>query len=351
MSTEVKSPPPDPQIGQASREAIELANRQFEAQQALLGEFSPLFKEQIQFSLDQQQKYADRADQSFEDYQTYFRPLEQQLSQTAADYNTADRRNQAAADAEAAVAGQFANARQSLTEDLNAQGASGGGRGLALRNAMAIEEAKARAGAGDSARRNVENTGLQLLTSATNFGRGFPGQGIQLGQMAAGSGGAAQGSVSGLSGLTGAGYSQALQGYGVGINGLTGLNQLQQNRAQENAGMFGDLLGAGASIAGMFFRSSKKIKTKGAPVNAKKALAGLSDLKVDHWTYKPGMGDEREHVGPYAEDVQKAFGDQVAPGGKAINMVAMSKVNADAIRQLSQQIARMEREVQQLEAS
>jgi hypothetical protein len=350
MGTTVKQPSPDPQIGEASKEAIQLGRDEFDAQQALVGEFSPLYKQQIEFQLGQQQKYAERSDQSYDDYNQYFRPLEHQLADTATNYNTADRRNQAANEAQAGVSSQFANARQSLTEDLSAQSASGSGRGLALRNAMAIEEAKARAGAGDTARRSVENTGLALLGNATNLGRGFPTQSMQLGQAATGAGGSAQGSVAGLSGLTGAGYAQQLQGYGVGINGLLGQYQAQQQSTNASNGMFGDLLGAGLTAYGMY-QSSKKVKDTGAAVSGKKALAGLRDLKVDNWTYKKGQGDEGSHVGPYAEDVQARFGDTVAPGGKAIDMVAMGKINADAIRELASQMDAMEKHVSELEAA
>jgi hypothetical protein len=350
MGTTVKQPSPDPQIGEASKEAIQLGRDQFEAQQALVAQFSPLYQQQIEFQLGQQQKYSDRSDQSYADYDQYFRQTEHKLAETATNYDTADRRNQAAAGAEANVAGQFANARQSLTEDLSAQQAEGSGRGLALRNAMAIEEAKARAGAGDTARRNVESTGLSLMGNAANLGRGFPAQSTALGQAATGAGGAAQGSVAGLSGLTGAGYAQQLQGYGVGINGLLGQYQAQQQSTNASNGMFGDLLGAGLTAYGMY-QSSKKVKDMGTEVSGKKALAGLRDLKVDNWTYKRGQGDEGSHVGPYAEDVQARFGDTVAPGGKAIDMVAMGKINADAIRELASQMDAMEKHVSELEAA
>lgn len=345
---DVDAPSPDPQIGEASRESIELARDQFEAQQALLDQFSPLYQQQIELQQQMQQDNLARSNDQWQHYQDTFRPLEEQMAAEAASYNTAGRREQAAQEAEAAMASQFGTARQSMQEALNAQGAAGGGRGLAMGNALAIEEAKARAGAGNQARRQTEQTGLALLGSATNFGRGLTNTGMQVGQQASANGQGAMGAVSGLSGLTGAGYGAALQGYGVGINGLTGLHTAQLNSMGAQNGIFGDLMGAGMGIAGMFM-STKEAKTPGKPVSGKKALRGLNSLPVESWSYKPGKGDGGEHVGPYAEDVNKRFGDTVAPGGKAIDMVAMSEVNTRALRELSEQVVSLRKELSDLE--
>ena len=273
------------------------------------------------------------------------------MAATVAGYDTQERRDKAAADAMAGVTGTFDQARQGLTESLNQQGiGSSSGKGLALRNAMGIEEAKAKAGAGSSAIRNVESTGLSLLGSATNFGRGLTNTGLQTGQAAMAAGNNATGQVSGLSGMTGAGFGAAMQGYGTGINGLVSNYQAQADASRSQNGIFGDMMGAGMGIAGMFMKSSKGSKDSGAKVDGKKALKGLAALDVDEWTYKPGMGDGGDHVGPYAEDVNREFGDGAAPGGKMINMVEMSETNAKALRELTAQVAILKKELLQLEA-
>lgn len=346
---DVDAPSPDPQIGEASKESIELARDQFESQQALLNRFSPLYEQQIALNQEQQRKFIDRSDFQDEQYRNLFAPLEGKLAETALNYDSQARRDQAANEAQAGVAGNFQTARQSLTENLAAQSAAGGGRGLALNNALNIQEAVAKAGASNAARQQVESTGLGLVSSAANLGRGFPSQGVQLGQAAQASGQGAMGAVSGLSGLTGAGYNQALQGYGVGINGLTGLYQAQANAAGMQNGIFGDMLGAGAMAYGMY-RSSKDAKETGSAVDGKRALAGLADLDVDSWTYKRGEGDGGSHIGPYAEDVNKRFGDEVAPGGEAIDMVKMNEVTAKAISELAEQVAALEQELSGMES-
>lgn len=348
---DVDAPTPDPQIGAASKEAIQLGRDQFDAQQALLAKFSPLYEQQIKLSQEAQAKNTARSDAQWQQYTDTFKPLEEKMAATVAGYDTQERRDKASADAMAGVTGTFDQARQGLTESLGAQGiGSSSGKGLALRNALGIEEAKAKAGAGASAIRNVESTGLSLLGSATNFGRGLTNTGLATGQVAQGNGNNATGQVSGLSGLTGAGFGAAMQGYGTGINGLVSNYQAQNAANAQQNGIFGDLLGAGLGAAGMFM-STKNAKVKGAKVDGKKALKGLAALDVENWTYKPGQGDGGDHVGPYAEDVNREFGERAAPGGKMINMVEMSETNAKALRELSTQVAWLKKELLQLEAA
>lgn len=346
---DVDAPTPDPAIGQASKESIQLGRDQFSAQQALLAKFSPLYEQQIKLSQEAQAKNTARSDAQWDQYTTLFKPLEEKMAATVAGYDTQERRDKASADAMAGVTGTFDQARQGLTESLGAQGiGSSSGKGLAMRNALGIEEAKAKAGAGSNAIRNVESTGLSLLGSATNFGRGLTNTGLATGQAAQGNGNNATGQVSGLSGLTGAGFGAAMQGYGTGINGLVSNYQAQAQASNAQNGIFGDLLGAGMS---MYAMSSKAAKKKGAKVDGKKALKGLAALDVDEWTYKPGQGDGGDHVGPYAEDVNREFGERAAPGGKMINMVEMSETNAKALRELSTQVAWLKKELLQLEAA
>lgn len=346
---DINAPTPDPAIGAASKDAIALGRDQFDAQQALLAKFTPLYEQQIKLSQEAQAKNTARSDAQWQQYTDTFKPLEEKMAATVAGYDTQERRDKAAADAMAGVTGTFDQARQGLTESLNQQGiGSSSGKGLALRNAMGIEEAKAKAGAGSNAIRNVESTGLSLLGSATNFGRGLTNTGLATGQAAQANGNNATGQVSGLSGLTGAGFGAAMQGYGTGINGLVSNYQAQAQASNAQNGIFGDLLGAGMS---MYAMSSKDAKKKGAKVDGKKALKGLAALDVDEWTYKPGMGDEGDHVGPYAEDVNREFGDAAAPGGKMINMVEMSETNAKALRELTTQVAVLKKELLQLEAA
>ena len=71
----------------------------------------------------------------------------------------------------------------------------------------------------------------------------------------------------------------------------------------------------------------------------------MKDLPVESWKYKKGVADEGEHVGAYAEDVQKSFGDKAAPGGKAIDMISMHGITLSAVKGLSKQVEKLENKV------
>lgn len=345
---DVDAPTPDPQIGAASKEAIQLGRDQFAAQQALLAKFSPLYEEQIRLSQEAQAKNTARSDAQWQQYTDTFKPLEEKMAATVAGYDTQERRDKAAADAMAGVTGTFDQARQGLTESLNQQGiGSSSGKGLALRNALGIEEAKAKAGAGANAIRNVESTGLSLLGSATNFGRGLTNTGLQTGQAAQSNGNNATGQVSGLSGLTGAGFQAAQQGLQTGIGGLTNYYNAQANATSQQNGIFGDILGAGMTAAGMFM-SSEKLKDMGAEVDGKAAVKTVSMSPAKHWAYKPGLGDGnvKPRMGPTAESLE---GTPVSDGEK-MDGIAMLGLHHAAIGQTSKDIKALTREVKGLAA-
>jgi hypothetical protein len=372
-----KTPAPDPQIGQASLNQVALSKQEYDDQKKLLDQYTPLFQQEIAANTAAQSQETQQAADQYDQYRKYFAPLEQQYATEAANYATDGRKEQAAQTAEGQVGTAFDTARAQQADQLQAGGVqAGSGKALALNNALNLQEATAKAGAANAARTNVENTGLNLQGSAVNIGRGLPTASLQASGAAQGSGQAAQGGVSGLSGLTAAPLTTSTPAFGAGINGLIGYNQLQQGAASANQGFFGDLIGAGATAYGMY-KSTKTAKTRisrvdgkaaleglvagGAPaakqtvkakpstlrVSGPKALEGLTSGKmpVDGWKYHKGVEDSGDHVGPYAEDVHAAFGDAVAPRGKAIDMGAMSEVNGKAIAQLAKQVAAMKREL------
>ena len=108
--------------------------------------------------------------------------------------------------------------------------------------------------------------------------------------------------------------------------------------------------GAGGIMQGLgaMGYSSKKLKTKGGDVDSKKALDAVVGLDVDRWKYKPGVADEGEHVGPYAEDVQRSMGDEVAPRGQMIDLAKSGQVNRKAIQELASQLQEIESLVAEL---
>src|SRR3546814_13667580 len=61
-------------------------------------------------------------------------------------------------------------------------------------------------------------------------------------------------------------------------------------------------------------------------------------VPVEEWKYKDGVADESRHTGPYAEDMNKQFGNGVAPGGKGLDIISVSGTHHAAIQELGKEV-------------
>lgn len=254
-------------------------------------------------------------------YKTVFEPLQDQFIADAKSYASPERRaaaaDQAAADVALASAQQMgARERQAMAMGVNP---ASGRFQLGVAKA-GTDTALATAGARNMARRQVDDTGRQLLAGAINLGQGAsvnPGTSMGL------SNGAAQ-----------AGFSGAMSGYGQ--QGSL-LNTDYQNRMaawQANQGMIGGIGGALGTVVGLI--SSKKLKTNKEPFDA---LGAVEAMPVEKWRYKEGVADGGEHVGPYAEDFAAATG---IGDGRTIDPISMMGVTLGAVRELADKVKRLE---------
>lgn len=291
---------------------------------------------------------------------TTFRPLEQRLVSEAQNYDTTERRDAESTAAVADVNRQVAAQRLATQQELARAGVSPeSGKSMALNAAQDVEAAKAAAGASYSARKSVEQQGYARMADAANLGRGLGSQQAtqqSLG-VAAGSNSVASSNAANAASQSGASLMQT--GFNTGLAGAQTSGNLYGQSAQLGASGgtdlagIGSLLGGGASLAKLFM-SSKKLKTDRRPVSMSDALGGqdelegVKDLNVQAWRYKPGEGDGGEHIGPYAEDVQREFGDEVAPSGNAIRIAPMMAVTDKATAQLVEQLARVQQKVDRL---
>ena len=89
--------------------------------------------------------------------------------------------------------------------------------------------------------------------------------------------------------------------------------------------------------------SSRAFKTAKAEIDTASILAGVAALPVDAWRYKPETGLEQQtHIGPYAEDFQKAFG---VGDGVTISTIDAVGVCLAAIKALSEKVEALEAEL------
>ncbi len=136
----------------------------------------------------------------------------------------------------------------------------------------------------------------QLATSAQQFQSQLRQQAFQnqlrLGGQASGTG------LGALGGITG---------------GLGGLQQLRlgqtSTQTRDPFGQAGQIAGGIAGGIGAAIASSRKFKNSSGPVDVQKVLEAVRDLDVDHWKYNGTAAENTEfaHMGPYAEDFDKAF--------------------------------------------
>lgn len=377
-STSVQS---DPAVGAAAERqaavaerAQTLAEQSYNDNKSLYESMGSAFTDLMNQSVEASKTDMERSADQWDTYQQYFQPAQEQYAQNAMGYNTQARRDEAAASGRADVQSAYDTARAEQTRDLGRAGISlSSGRALTLDNASRLQQARDSAAASTNARNYVEQTANNMLGNVANMANGVSTTALGTQQAGLAAGNNALGTATTQQGMLNSGYSAAsgLLGTATSANSSAGnlglgLTQAQLSAANANAGSLGSLLGGVGMLAGTIYASSKKLKTKRGNVSGKKAasladvygpegqtaaetpqtaLAHINNLDVDTWKYKPGVADEGVHVGPYAEDVQREFGDGTAPGGNVINMQAMQAHNALAIRGLESQVAELEAEL------
>lgn len=167
----------------------------------------------------------DRSKSMWDDYLATWKPIEQRFAQTALNYDTPERRQQAANEASGQVASQYDTARTSAERQAIAAGVDPSTIATLGLNSR-ILEAKDRAGAENQARTGVETRGLSLLQGAANFGRNMPNTSLQQ-------------------------AGQANNTANAAVSAQNSANATEANATNTRNAIFGDILGAGAQLYGM----------------------------------------------------------------------------------------------------
>lgn len=222
-------------------------------------------------ALDRQEADAAR---DRERYEAIYQPLEEQLAYDAENYSSAEEQEYQAGRAEADVAAQFEQARNTAQERLESFGVDPSQtRAGALDLGTRIAEAAAQSSAGNQTRQAVKDRGMALRSEAINVGRGYPAQiagstagagqsgnqAVNTGLATTASGAQTMGTGQGWQGLG----NQAIAGWGNILNAGY-QNQLAQWQAnQQNSGGIGEILGTGLGFATMFMEEGGAIPEDG----------------------------------------------------------------------------------------
>ncbi len=226
---------------------------------------------------------------------------------------------------------------------------------------MGVQQAQQTAGAATTARDKEIALGTAKKLDVAGLYRGMPGASTGAYSSANQSGNSAVGNSTtvgnGMVAGTNAAAGLTMQGQGMKLQGVGNIlsNQTSQYNADQNSsssmGGFGSLLGGAASLYSAFkgpallAGSSKKIKTQKRPISAEVITKGLQRIPVEAWKYKDGEGDGGEHIGPYAEDVNREFGDVAAPGGEKIDLVSMNGLALAGIKSLADRMDKIENRI------
>ena len=363
-------------IANANEKSAQLAKEAADNQLAFSKDqyafLQPYLKSQLQTGQDvaaqqlaDSKKASERSDEQWGQYQKTFQPIEEKMAKDAMDYGGEADQERATGQAAADVSQQFQSQREAAQRQLASMGVKpNSGTFMAQSRESDAAEAAARAAAMTGTRQAVKDKGVSLRAGAAAFGRNQTNTAGQQVGISTGTGSAATQSAGAGVGSTLAAGSSLNAGYGAQIGaansavqanlGLGGLmNSAYGIQAQQaGAGMagLGSLIGAGIGAYAMNPKafSSKGFKEDGEPVSSEEAVDAFKRIPVESWKYKDGIADGGRHVGPYAEDVQRELGDEVAPGGKVIDLVSMSGAQTAAIKGLADKLEQQEDTIEAL---
>lgn len=244
------NPPPDYSgMEQVAREQLRFAQQQYR-------DLRPIAEGIGQAQIAAQTQQMEQAQDYYNYMQDTFRPVEQSLVAQAQNFNTDAYRQQKAAEASAAASRAFSTARESNARSLAARGVnpnSGAARGMGT--ATQLQEGLARAGGMTSARQQAEQMGYARMIDAAGLGRGLAGASAAAYAGATGAGSAGLNSYM----APGTQYQQGLAGAGQTFGNMANMQNQAFMAGQANqAGMFGALVGAGATYA--TFGSDRRLK-------------------------------------------------------------------------------------------
>lgn len=175
-------PAPDPQIGQAAKANVQLgkdwlafAKEQFAEGNVRQAATDALNTKVINQQLATQDQANTWAKEDRARTKSVFQPLEDKFIQTANEYASPERQEQAAADAAAGIQIASSQQRQANQRQMASMGVNpDSGRFAGIERATDLNTALASAGSQNNARQVIRDKGLALTADAINLGKGLP---------------------------------------------------------------------------------------------------------------------------------------------------------------------------------
>lgn len=345
----------DPNIGIAAMKQAQLgekwlqfANEQFKVANERQAEQDKIANEVTQQQLDASKQAQGWATADRDRYENTFVPLQDQFIEKAQNWDSAERQQQLASEAKADVMSNAAQQRAATQRQQASMGVSPtSGRYAGVDRAAETSTALAAAGAQNNARNTARKEAMALQGDAINLGSGLGVNPATSLGLSSSTGSAAFGTTSsnnaqslGNASIMSSGYQGAMNGYNSQASILN--QQYQNNLAAQQAKnqSSSSLWGGIGSLAGMGLMafSSKELKEDKTPIEDGAALEAINSMPVEEWKYKEGVADEGQHIGPYAEDFQRATGKG---NGKMINLVDGMGLTMKAVQDLSKKVDKL----------
>lgn len=350
----LSSPKPDPAIGAAAQRTAALAERQQQVSEQELtrarerdARFDPVYERLLAQQEAQGTQNAQFSAEELGRYRTVTRPLQDRVVADANNWDSRAEIERATGTAAATVQGQYDAARDSNVRTMGAMGVSpDSGRGVQGGVDDANSLALMKAGAVNTTTDARKTQGMALRGQAVGMMTGTAGTGLQASQQAVGANNAA----SAVPGTQTSAYNASMQpALSFSSSAMTGntaagnmLNQQYQNQVAANSAKLG-AIGSAVGIGARLYQSDVNVKENIAPVDGDQAVDALRKVPLSQWDYKQGEGDGGTHVGPMAQDVNAAMGEQAAPGGKKIDLISLNGMNMAAIKALDARLAKLEK--------
>lgn len=321
------------QMEALGRDQLRFGQRRYE-------ETMPFYQQMVQANLEGQRMSMRLARDAEMDRQK-FRALEDTMVSEAMNQDRTSVRNQYAGRAASDVEQATAAARSVAARNLSRMGINPNAARFAdLNNQITLGTAAARAGAMNNARMAADQVIDAKRMNAISLGRNLPATQLS----AIGTGSTVGNSNAGLFNAQNAPMFAGYQGAMGGLQGALGaqsgianvMNMGYQNELAASQAGGAAMQGLGSLVgAGLSFMSSRDMKEDKAPVKSGSALDAVRDMPVETWKYK---GDNREHVGTYAEDFKRETG---MGDGRTISVQDALGVTMAAIKDLDAKVERM----------
>lgn len=206
------------------------------------------------------------------------------------------------------------------------QGSANFGQGFA--NTSATNANGSTNAAGQSAQ--TGQTGLNTLNNAASTAAGTLSKN-------AGNTGNASGAVSSGLGQFAAGAMDIYKNWNSTSGSGSGASYTPTSSDMQ--GLYGASASGYDNYSGEFL-SDENAKEDLVPMDGEEALEGLSSITPKKYKYKKGRGDGGRHVHATAQDMNKQFGDRVAPNGKSVDIQSELGLQHAAIGALNDKLDR-----------